>query len=58
MDSYKALCNLELGNLNEALQTAQVALKNFDTLPQSPYKEFSMKTYETIKGKVNQNHSL
>ncbi|MEH6994029.1 helix-turn-helix transcriptional regulator [Neobacillus drentensis] len=49
--SYKALCYCELGEMEEALQAAQLAVKNFETLPNTPFKEFAIETYNKIKGK-------
>ncbi|MBD8070906.1 helix-turn-helix domain-containing protein [Bacillus sp. PS06] len=48
MDSYKALSYLELGNLSKALYSAELAVTNFDPLPPSTFKEFSLKTYKKI----------
>lgn len=49
--AYKALCHCELGEKEEALQAAQLAVKNFETLPNTPFKEFAIETYNKIKGK-------
>lgn len=48
-DSYKALCHLELGNLDKALQFASIAVENFNSLPHSPYKDFAAATYDKVK---------
>jgi transcriptional regulator with XRE-family HTH domain len=47
--SYKALCHRELGELEEALESAKMAVKNFETLPNTPFKEFALDTYKNIK---------
>ncbi|MGE8207503.1 helix-turn-helix domain-containing protein [Heyndrickxia sp. NPDC080065] len=51
VESYEALCYLELGNRTKAIQAAEVAMQNIDPLPVSPYKEFIIETYNTIKEK-------
>nr|WP_304212529.1 helix-turn-helix domain-containing protein [Fredinandcohnia onubensis] len=48
-ETYKALCCVELGKLDEAISAAKKAVELFDHLPDSPYKEYSLKTYEQIK---------
>lgn len=50
-DSYKALCFLELGNLDEAMQAAEIAVENFEQLPHTSYKDFAILTYNRIKMK-------
>ncbi|MFZ3591798.1 helix-turn-helix domain-containing protein [Bacillus sp. DJP31] len=50
-DTYKALCYVELGNQNKALSAAKTAVENFESLPGSPYKDFSNSTYHNIAGK-------
>jgi len=52
MDCYKALCHLELGNKNKALQLAKTAVEKFEPLPRTPFKDFSKETYNMIKEKV------
>ncbi|MDR7078930.1 transcriptional regulator with XRE-family HTH domain [Neobacillus niacini] len=47
--SYIALCLRELGEREEALQAAQIAVENFETLPDSPFKEFVKETLEAIE---------
>ena len=49
--SYKALCHSELGEMEEAIQASQLAVEKFKTLPNTPFKEFAIETYNTIKGK-------
>lgn len=49
MDSYKALCHLELGNKAEALQKAQTAAENFKFLPSTPFKDFAFETQAKIE---------
>jgi transcriptional regulator with XRE-family HTH domain len=51
--SYKALCQLELGEMEEALQSAELAVKNFENIPSLPFKEFAIETYNTILAKMN-----
>jgi transcriptional regulator with XRE-family HTH domain len=51
MDSYKALCHLDLGNLDKALQFASIAVENFASLPQTPYKDFAEAAHNKIKAK-------
>ncbi|MCM3691864.1 helix-turn-helix domain-containing protein [Neobacillus niacini] len=46
--SYKALCHQELGELEEALESAKMAVENFDSLPDTPFKEFAINTFEKI----------
>lgn len=48
-DSYKALCHYELGELKEGVQAAQLAVENFEGLPNTAFKEFAFDTYKTIK---------
>ncbi|WP_099353782.1 helix-turn-helix domain-containing protein [Fredinandcohnia onubensis] len=48
-ETYKALCCVELGKLDEAISAAKKAVELFDHLPDSPYKEYSLKIYEQIK---------
>lgn len=47
-DTWKAECLRELGNLNEALDSAEFAKNNFDALPDSPYKQYSVEVYESL----------
>lgn len=54
-DSYKALCQYELGNRKTALDSAKKAMKLIEPLPSSPYKEFIFETYQSIKGKTSVN---
>lgn len=49
MDSYKALCYLELKDLKKAYQSAEIAVNNFSILPQTPFKNFATETFEKIK---------
>jgi transcriptional regulator with XRE-family HTH domain len=49
MDSYKALSHHELGNRKEALLFAETAVQNFDPLFETPFKTFSLETYNKIK---------
>src|SRR5690606_25346468 len=49
MDSYKALCHVELGNGKEAIRLANIAVKNIAPLPRTPIQDFILKTNEQIK---------
>jgi transcriptional regulator with XRE-family HTH domain len=49
--AYKALCHRELGEKSEAQKAAQMAVENFSSLPDTPFKEFALETYHTILGK-------
>nr|WP_283249381.1 helix-turn-helix transcriptional regulator [Lederbergia citrea] len=49
MDSYKALCHMHLGNPDEALESAKLAVKNIAPLPHTPFKDFIHKTYQAIE---------
>jgi transcriptional regulator with XRE-family HTH domain len=51
--SYKALCHVELGEMENALQSAEMAMKNFENIPSLPFKEFAIETYNTILAKIN-----
>lgn len=51
MDSYKALCYLQLNEQTNALHAAEMALKNIEPLPDSPFKQFIIETYTTVKEK-------
>lgn len=48
-DSYKALCYLEQNNLKAAIQFAEIAIKNFDSLPDTSFKAFCHATYQKVK---------
>ncbi|MCL6573799.1 MAG: helix-turn-helix domain-containing protein [Bacillus sp. (in: Bacteria)] len=52
-DSYKALCHLRLGTMEAALQSAKIAVGNFETLPHTSFKEFAVETYNAIVAKIN-----
>jgi transcriptional regulator with XRE-family HTH domain len=52
VDSYKALAYLELGNCKEALTFAEQAVKNFEPFFETPFKVFSLETYNKIKNEV------
>jgi transcriptional regulator with XRE-family HTH domain len=47
-DSYKALCQLELGNPEAAYQAAKTAVENFKPMPPSSFKDFAIETLEKI----------
>lgn len=51
--AYKALCHRELGEMEDALQAARIALENFENLPHTPFKEFAIETYKNILAKIN-----
>ncbi len=50
-DTYKALCYEKLGDSEKALEAARTAVEQFEAMPDSPYKEFSKKTYDELGGK-------
>jgi transcriptional regulator with XRE-family HTH domain len=52
LDSYKALSHLKLGDRNEALRFAEKAVKNFEPLFETPFKIFSLETYDKVKYEV------
>jgi transcriptional regulator with XRE-family HTH domain len=52
LDSYKALSHLELGDRKEALRFAEKAVKNFEPLFETPFKIFSLETYDKVKYEV------
>ncbi|QED46513.1 helix-turn-helix domain-containing protein [Cytobacillus dafuensis] len=49
MDTYKALCHLELEKVDEAFQFAEIAYNHFYQLPSTPFKDFAIETFEAIK---------
>lgn len=51
--SYKALCHQQLGEMEKAIQSAELAVKNFENIPSLPYKEFAIETYSAILAKSN-----
>ncbi|MDW0118041.1 helix-turn-helix transcriptional regulator [Sporosarcina thermotolerans] len=48
-DAYAALCYLELGDKAEAHRSIEIAVDNISSMPRTPYKDFIMKTYESIR---------
>ncbi|WP_096190888.1 helix-turn-helix domain-containing protein [Neobacillus soli] len=54
MDSYKALCHLEFGAKDKALQLAKIAVENFERLPHTPFKDFATDSYNKIKLKMEE----
>lgn len=50
-NTYKALCYMELGDLQKALVSARSAVEQFEAMPDSPYKELSRKTFDELGGK-------
>ncbi|MDQ0975023.1 transcriptional regulator with XRE-family HTH domain [Neobacillus niacini] len=51
--SYKALCHFKLDEMENALQSAELAVKNFENIPSLPFKEFAIETYTAILAKIN-----
>lgn len=51
-DNYKALCYLELGQLEQAIKIAKVAKDYIDPLPYTPIKDFVNETFERIKDAI------
>lgn len=49
LDSYKALCHHELGNMEQAEKWAETAVENFATLLPTTYKDFALDAYRKIK---------
>ncbi|MBS4200677.1 helix-turn-helix transcriptional regulator [Bacillus sp. FJAT-49732] len=52
VDSYKARCHMELGNLEKAHTFAERAVKNISPLPATPYRDYSFETYVMVKEKI------
>jgi transcriptional regulator with XRE-family HTH domain len=50
-DTYKAKCYVELGDLQKALAAARIAKENFEELPHSPHKEYSLRVYQELASK-------
>ncbi len=50
-DSYKALCYLELNDLDKAFQSAQATVDFLSPLPHTPFKDFATETFEKINNK-------
>ncbi|WP_442598733.1 helix-turn-helix domain-containing protein [Neobacillus sp. D3-1R] len=48
LDVYKALVHMELGNVSEAVDYAKKAVQNYKPLPDTSFKEFSLKTYTKV----------
>lgn len=53
MDSYKALTQLEFGNVTDALESAKTAVEKYEPLPETPFKTFSLETYAKISIEAN-----
>jgi transcriptional regulator with XRE-family HTH domain len=51
-DSYKALCHLELGAMEDALRYANLAIENFEELPHTLFKDFAFETYNRISARI------
>jgi transcriptional regulator with XRE-family HTH domain len=47
-DCYKALCYLELGDIEKSQHFAKVAVENFEPLLETPYKDFALQTFDKI----------
>jgi transcriptional regulator with XRE-family HTH domain len=47
--AYKALCHRELGEREDAFQTAAMAVENFEALPYTPFKAFARETFDRIE---------
>jgi transcriptional regulator with XRE-family HTH domain len=48
MDTFKALCYLELDNEEAALIAIRLAVENFTPLPETPFKKFTLETLARI----------
>ncbi|WP_191559852.1 hypothetical protein [Metabacillus idriensis] len=44
-NTYKGLCYAELGDSRKALSSAKAAVDQFESMPGSPYKDFSKRIY-------------
>jgi len=53
-DSHKARCYKELGNLDKALEMAELAVKNIVPMPDTPYRDYCFETYELIKARIRE----
>ena len=49
VDSYKALCYLELNDWQKAYHSAKIAVENFEPLPQTLFKDFATETFDKVK---------
>ena len=49
VDAYAALCHLALGEKTEAHEAIHKAVTNIASMPRTPYKEFILETYESIR---------
>ena len=47
-DVFIALCHLEQTNLEGAIQSAEIVMRNFEPLPNTSFKEFCKSTYQKI----------
>lgn len=47
--AYIALCHRGLGEMEKAHQAARMAVESFESLPNTPFKEFAIGTFETIE---------
>ncbi|HYK72832.1 MAG TPA: helix-turn-helix domain-containing protein [Pseudoneobacillus sp.] len=52
LDSYKALTHFEMGHIAEARTSAKIAVQNYDLMPETAFKEFSLETYAKIYNKA------
>ncbi|GIN41876.1 MULTISPECIES: helix-turn-helix domain-containing protein [Heyndrickxia] len=55
-DSYKALCYIHLKKWDQALLSANQAMENFNELPHSPFKEFSLQTLKFVQAEANKHN--
>jgi hypothetical protein len=55
-DSYKALCYIHLKKWDQALLSANQAMENFNELPNSPFKEFSLQTLKFVQAEANKHN--
>ena len=46
--AYRALCYLELGDMKQAQKEIEIGITLFESLPPTPYKDFTLETYEKI----------
>lgn len=47
-DAYIALCYIELNQVKKAIDAVNVAIKNVEKMPDTPYKVFIFTTYEQV----------
>jgi len=49
IDIYRALCYLEFANFEKAMECARTAVKNIDSIPETPLNAFIHEKFEEIK---------